>query len=169
MLEEESSVTAANLVIGLLVLGLVIYRQVIARPVRSNMRIPLILAVIGAVQAYQFLKGQHIDATIIAEFAGSLVLAAVFGFARAATVRLSFREGQWWSQGNWLTAILWVLSLAAHLGFDALVSGKHGHESLGQATILLYLAVTYGVQRLVVQARCQRLAIPSRPDVSGLA
>jgi hypothetical protein len=162
-------VTAASLVIGLLVLGFVIYRQVIPRPVRSSMRIPLILGVIGAVEAYQFLKGQHISVTIIGELAGSLVLAAVFGLARAATVRLSFRQGQWWSQGNWLTAILWVVSLAAHLGFDALVSGKHGHESLGQATILLYLAVTYAMQRLVVQARCQRLAIPSRPDVTGIA
>jgi hypothetical protein len=161
-------VTAANLVIGLLVLGLVIYRQVIPRPVKSNMRIVLILAVIGAVQAYQFLKGQHIDAVIIGELAGSLVLAAIFGFARAATVRLSFREGQWWSQGNWLTGILWVVSLAAHLGFDALVSGKHGHESLGQATVLLYLAVTYAAQRLVVQARCQRLAVPSQPGATGL-
>jgi hypothetical protein len=161
--------TAADLVIGVLVLGLVIYRQVIPRPVKANMRIVLILGVVGAVQAYQFLKGQHIDAVIIAELAGSLVLAAVFGFARAATVRLSFRQGQWWSQGNWLTGVLWVLSLAAHLGFDALVSGNHGHESLGQATILLYLAVTYAMQRLVVQARCQRLAIPSQPDVTGIA
>jgi hypothetical protein len=162
-------VTAADLVIGLLVLGLVIYRQVIPRPVKSSMRLPLILGVIGVVQAYQFLKGQHIDGTIIAELIGSLVLAAVFGLARAATVRLSFRQGQWWSQGNWLTAILWVVSLAAHLGFDALVSGQHGHESLGQATIVLYLAVTYAMQRLIVQARCQRLAIPSQTDVTRIA
>jgi hypothetical protein len=162
-------VTAADLVIGLLVLGLVIYRQVIARPVKSNMRLPLILGVIGVVETYQFLKGQHIGATIIAELIGSLVLAAVFGLARAATVRLSFRQGQWWSQGNWLTAILWVVSLAAHLGFDALVSGQHGHESLGQATILLYLAVTYAMQRLIVQARCQRLAIGSQTGVTGIA
>jgi hypothetical protein len=161
--------TAADLVIGLLVLGLVIYRQVIARPVKSNMRLPLILGVIGVVETYQFLKGQHIGVTIIAEFIGSLVLAAVFGLARAATVRLSFRQGQWWSQGNWLTAILWVVSLAAHLGFDALVSGQHGHESLGQATIVLYLAVTYAMQRLIVQARCQRLAIRSQTSVTGIA
>lgn len=67
------------------------------------MRIVAILAIIGIVQTYQFMKGQHIDATIIAELTGSLVLAAGFGVARAATVRLSFRQGQWWSQGTWLT------------------------------------------------------------------
>jgi hypothetical protein len=47
-----------------------------------------------------------------------------------------------------VTAILWILSLGAHLLFGALVSGRHGHASLGQATILLYLAVTYAMQRL---------------------
>jgi hypothetical protein len=162
-------VTAASLVIGILVLGLVIYRQVIPRRVNASMRILAILAVIGVVQTYQFLKGQHIDATIIAELAGSLVIAAVFGLARAATVRLSFRQGQWWMQGSWVTAILWVVSLGAHLGFDALVSGKHGHASLGEATILLYLAVTYAVQRLAVQVRCQRMAIPPQADMTGIA
>jgi hypothetical protein len=43
-------VTAAGLLIGLLVLGLVIYRQLIPRRVRSNWRIVLILAVTFSVQ-----------------------------------------------------------------------------------------------------------------------
>ncbi len=41
--------TAADLVIGILVLGLVIYRQLIPRRVKSNMRIVLILAVIEVI------------------------------------------------------------------------------------------------------------------------
>jgi hypothetical protein len=161
-------VTETNLVIGLLVLGLVIYRQVIARPVKANMRIVAILAVIGVVQTYDFMKGQHIGAEIIAELVGSLVLAAAFGIARAMTVKLSYRQGQWWMQGNWLTAILWIVSLACHLGFDALVGQQHGHASLGEATIVLYLAVTYAVQRSVIQLRCSRLAIPNQPGTPGL-
>jgi hypothetical protein len=71
-------VTAANPVIGILVLGLVIWRQLIPRRVRSNLRIMLILAVVGPVQTAQYLNGRHIDATIVAEIIGSLVLAAVF-------------------------------------------------------------------------------------------
>jgi hypothetical protein len=50
-----------------------------------------------------------------------------------------------------------------------LVSGRHGHASLGAATILLYLAVTYAVQRLAIQARCGRMAVPAQPDMTGLA
>ena len=50
--------TAANLLIGVLVLGLVIYRQLIPRRVRSNMRIVLVLAVIGLIETGQFLNGR---------------------------------------------------------------------------------------------------------------
>jgi hypothetical protein len=163
-------VTAASLLIGVLVLGLVIYRQLIQRRVRSNMRIVLVLAVIGLIETGQYLNGRHLDATLVAEILGSLVLAAVFGLARASTVKLFFRDGQWWSRGNWVTAILWVVSVAAHLGFDYLVGGRGaGSASFGNATILLYLAVTFAVQRMVVIARSQRMAIPSQSEITALA
>ena len=159
--------TAANLVIGILVLGLVIYRQLIPRRVKSNMRIVLILAVIGLIETGQYLHGRHLDATLIAEILGSLVLAAVFGLARASTVRLFYKDGQWWTRGSWVTAILWVASVAAHLGFDYLVGGP-GAGAFGNATVLIYLAVTYGVQRMVVIARSQRMAIPSQSEITSL-
>lgn len=121
--------TAANLLIGVLALGLVIYRQLIPRRVRSNWRIALILGALGL--TVQYFKGRHIDAVIIAEIGVSLILAAAFGLARASTVRLSYREGQWWSQGTWLTAVLWIVSVAAHLGFDYVVAG-HNPQRLRQ-------------------------------------
>ena len=161
--------TAANLLIGVLVLGLVIYRQLIPRRVRSNMRIVLILAVIGLIETGRYLNGRHLDATLIAEILGSLVLAAVFGLARASTVQVFFRDGQWWSRGSWVTAILWIVSVAAHLGFDYLVGGRGaGSASFGNATILLYLAVTFAVQRMVVIARSQRMTISGQNEATGL-
>jgi hypothetical protein len=50
------------------------------RPVRANMRLPLILAVIGVIELTQFFQHnqQHHDTTVVlAALAGSLVLAAV--------------------------------------------------------------------------------------------
>ena len=41
--------------------------------------------------------------------------------------------------------------------------------AFGNATILLYLAVTFGVQRMVVIARSQRMTIPSQNEATGLA
>ena len=160
--------TAASLLIGVLVLGLVIWRQLIPRRVRSNMRIVLVLAVIGLIQTGQYLHGRHLDATLIAEILGSLVLAGLFGLARAATVKLFLRDGQWWSRGSWVTAILWVVSVAAHLGFDYLVGGHGtGSTSFGNATLLLYLAVTFAVQRMVVIARSQRMSILGQNEVTA--
>ena len=61
-----------------------------------------------------------------------------------------------WSRGSWVTASLWIVALAAHLGYDALVAG-HRTDGVGGATIVLYLAVSLGIQRLVVHQRAQRL------------
>jgi hypothetical protein len=128
----------------------------------------LVLAVIGLIQTGQYLHGRHLDATLIAEILGSLVLAALFGLARASTVRLFFKDGQWWSRGSWVTAILWVVSAAAHLGSDYLAGGRGaGSTSFGNATIVLYLAVTFAVQRMVVMARSQRMPISAQHEVTA--
>jgi hypothetical protein len=57
---------------------------------------------------------------------------------------------------NWLTAVLWVVSLGVHLGYDYLVDGKNS-AGLGTASLLLYLGVTFTIQRLILQARAQRI------------
>jgi hypothetical protein len=44
-----------------------------------------------------------------------------------------------------------------------------GSTSFGNATILLYLAVTFAAQRLVVIARSQRMPISGQNEVTGLA
>ena len=58
--------TAVNLLIGLAVLALLVYRQLQVRPVRANFRLPLILAVIGVIQLSQFLKNDHHTGTVFA-------------------------------------------------------------------------------------------------------
>ena len=152
-----SSQTTLNLVIGVAVLALLIYRQLRARPVRGNQRLVLVLVVIGLIEAVQYMQKLHSVSVAIVALAGSLVLAAVFGAARAATVRLWVQDGQPWAQGNLLTAALWVLALAAHLGYDYLVGQHKDIGGIGTATVLLYLAVSLGVQRLIVTLRAQRL------------
>lgn len=149
--------SALNIVIAIAVLGLIIYRQVRPRPLRSTLRLPLLLAVIGLVELSSYLKTQHSQSALIAQLAGSLVLAAAFGAVRAMTVRLSYRQGQWWVQGSWLTAVLWVVSLAAHVGYDLLLGHGDQARQAGSATVLLYVAVTYTAQRLVAQARAARI------------
>jgi hypothetical protein len=61
--------------------------------------------------------------------------------------------------------VLWAVSLGAHLGYDALVAGGDGKGSLGRASVVLYLAVTFTVQRCVVLYRAQRLPLASGADL----
>lgn len=159
---DVSTAFVTNIVIGVAVLAFVVYRQLAVRRVRENYRLIIILAIIGIVQFSRFLSsnGHAISGGRIAiTLAGSAVLAAALGFLRAITVKIwRGPEGQLLRRGTWLTAVLWVVAVAAHLGFDALVAGGFGtkNASIGDATILLYLAVSFGVQQAVLLNRAQR-------------
>jgi hypothetical protein len=152
-----SSQSLLYLVIGVAVLGLLIYRQLSARPVQGNQRVVLILLIVGLVETAQYLQKTHAGSVAIAALVGSLVLAAVFGAMRAATVRIWLQDGQIWAKGNLLTAALWIVALAAHLGYDYLIGQHKGIGGLGDATLVLYLAISLAVQRVIVGARAQRL------------
>jgi uncharacterized membrane protein YhaH (DUF805 family) len=155
-----SSSDVISLVVGLAVLGLVLVRQLATRRLSESYRLSVILAVIGAVEFVDFLKGHPGNpGGIIAAVVGSLVLAAVFGVARALTVRVWRQGGQLMRKGTWITAVLWVIAVAAHYGYDDLVAGhitgKNG-SSVGNATVLLYLVISLAVQQFVLLARVKR-------------
>jgi hypothetical protein len=156
-----------DIVLGVAVLALLICRQLIARPVSaSTLRLLVILGVAGLLQTAQFLGQNHSGALTYGLIAGSLVLAAAFGALRAATVRIWIENGQAWSRGNWLTACLWAAAVAAHLGYDALVAHGHGDRGLGSATVVLYLAISLGFQRVIVLQRARRPQ-PGGPPAFG--
>ena len=101
----------AQIVIGVAVLALLIYRQLRTRPVNaSGLRIVAIIGVIGLVETYQFLQQHHPGAVTYAALLGSLALAAGFGILRAVTVRIWLQDGQPWSRGSWITAALWIVA-----------------------------------------------------------
>lgn len=162
-----SSQALTSVVIGVAVLGLLIYRQLVTRPVRGNQRVVLILGVIGVIEAAQYLQGRHLGVTAIIALAGSLVLAGAFGAARAATVRIWLQDGQAWMKGNLVTAGLWVLAVGAHLGYDYLIGQHNDIGGLGGATVVLYLAVSLAVQRGIVALRAQRLGLPAADRIGS--
>jgi hypothetical protein len=152
-----------GVLLGVAALAFVIYRQVIPRKVSSSaLRIIAIFAIIGIVETVQYFRatGNHVDGVTYAALGGSLVLAAAFGAARAFTVKLWAQDGQTWQKGTWLTGVLWILALAAHLGYDYLVAPGHGGKSVGDATALLYVAASLAIQRVIVQYRVRKLDLP---------
>ncbi|HXZ66659.1 MAG TPA: hypothetical protein VEH05_18110 [Streptosporangiaceae bacterium] len=152
-----SSQTTFELVLGIVVLGLLVYRQLRARPLRGSQRLLLILLIIGVIETGEYLQHQHAGTAAVVALAGSLVLAAAFGAVRAFTGRIWMQDGQPWVQGNVLTAALWVVALGAHLGYDYLVGQHRDIGDIGSVTVLLYLVVSLGVQRVVSSYRAQRL------------
>jgi hypothetical protein len=155
-----SGAAVVSVVIGLAVLAWVLFRQLSTRRLSENYRLSLILAIIGAVQFVDFLKGHPGNpGGITAAVTGSLVLAAAFGVARSLTVRVWRQGGQLLRKGTWVTALLWVIAVAAHYGYDDLVAGhitgKNG-SSVGNATVLLYLVISLTVQQFVLLARVKR-------------
>jgi hypothetical protein len=65
-LEAVSASAITNIVIGLVALAFVLYRQLQPRPVRDNMRLPLILGVIGVVELVQYLQHRPHGTGVIA-------------------------------------------------------------------------------------------------------
>lgn len=142
-----------EIVIGVAVVILLLARQVQKRSVKEDSRplIFLVLAVIGLVEAAQFVRSHPVGSEAILLVVASLVVAAIFGVIRAYTVRLWRENGQLFRQGNVLTIVLWLAAIGIHFGMDALIDSSA--KGLSTSTLLLYLAVTLGVQQVVVRYR----------------
>ncbi|MFD2467190.1 hypothetical protein [Amycolatopsis silviterrae] len=145
--------TFDNVLIGLVVLAWLMWRQL---QVRRADRPPVVLLVIGvlgvASLGVAIAKTTPTTAAILL-LAFSFVVAAGFGVARGYTMRLWYAGGTRWRQGNWRTAALWLVSFGVHLGLDIAVDAVNPVPGLGGASILLYLAISLAAQRLTVRSR----------------
>jgi hypothetical protein len=149
----------ASIAVGILVLSYVMFRQLQKRSVRADAKptLLLILALVGVIDLVQFLHGHPVHATGIAMLVASLVLAAGFGVARAYTIRLWRENGLLYRQGNVVTLLLWLVGIAVHFGADTLIDGDGASKGLASAALVLYIAISFGVQRLVVNSRARSL------------
>jgi hypothetical protein len=56
-----------------------------------------------------------------------------------------------------LTILLWLIAIGAHFGADVLIDHSGSAKGLATTALTLYIAVSFGVQRIVVQARAAAL------------
>ena len=154
-----------NVVVGLLVLGWILMRQMSPRRVADSPKGALIVTVIGLVSAAQFVDHHHLSVLALATMVVSALLGAAFAVARGFTVRIwRDEQGTAWSRGTATTLVLWFVGLAAHVGLD-MVAG-HG---AGSATIVLYIGTMLLAQLVVVQWRARSIAtMPDKQTVSAL-
>jgi hypothetical protein len=150
----------------------VLYRQRRVRRVRLRFstRVPVVLLLLGLFQFVHYTDTHSLGAEVSALVIGSFVVgAAAFGAIRALTVRLwPFAKGVV-QQATWLTMGLWVVSVGVHFSTSAVISSLHGPVGVTGASLLLYLAISLGVQNAVVQRRAIRFLMRGSDGTSGFA
>jgi hypothetical protein len=148
-----------NVAVGVVVLALLLWRQLQPRRVREDgaLRLTVILLVIGVFQAYPVLSKTSLSGIVLVLLGAGLVSGAVFGTLRAHTTKLWINENEVWRQGTWLTLVLWLVAVGLHFGIDYLSERQGAPAGLGSSTIVLYLAVTLGIQRFITQQRALKL------------
>jgi hypothetical protein len=151
-----------NILLGLLIVAVIVVRQLMVRPVREEARVVLVLvlAVYGLAALSRSMHGHHVSAAVIAVLVASLVGAAALGGIRALTVRVwRDPDGQLMRRGTVITAALWIVSIAVHVGADVWLAKLSNIAGLGASTVAIYLAVTWGTQGTVLRSRASRLGL----------
>lgn len=153
------AMNAIQLVLIAAVIVLVIGRRFAGQPLRAqSLVIPVGLT---AWAGYQ-LAGVHLTGADIGFLLISVVLGLGSGAARGITVHLYSRDGHLWMRYRWLTAVVWVASIALRVG---LVAGGHltGVGLSASSTILLTLGVSLIAEAGVVGARAAHTGVPYAP------
>lgn len=149
-----------NIALGFLALALILYRQLKTRKVKeeSSLRLILILGGIGLLECVGAAKKYPPTAAVVALMLGGVAVGAAFGIWRGAVVSLwRDTDGTAWRRGNWLSVMLWIPSIAGHVGIDFLVQRTPHMQALSSASILIYLGISLGVQNETVRLRASRL------------
>jgi hypothetical protein len=161
-----------DLVLDAAVFAWVLYRQRRVRRVRLRFstKVPVLLSLLGLFQFLHYTEthslGAEVSGLVIASF---VVGGAIFGAIRGLTVRLTPLGKGVVQQATWLTIGLWVVSIGVHFSTSAVVSSLHGPIGVTAASVLLYLAISLGVQNTVVHHRAVRLLMRGGATTGGFA
>ena len=122
---------------------------------------PLVLTAIGLFQLHSGVGLDRIGLGDGAWLAGALVLGLVLGAVRAATVRLSSRDGALLARYTPATLAVWVLSIAGNAGFGMLAAAAGAHPD-GRP---LQLCIGVGLlgESLVLGMRALSTGLPFSP------
>jgi hypothetical protein len=144
---------------GVLAVLYILNRQRRIRPVPRllGLRFPIVLGVVGLIDLLSYTGNHHPSHSAYLWVLATLIVGGVIlGAIRALTVKIWTSNNWVVRQGTGLTMALWVVSLALHFLSGANAPGA-GAGDLEASSFLLYVAVTYGVQRYVVHRRAMPL------------
>jgi len=140
-----------QVIVGIAVLGWIVANQLRVRQFSvRRLRVAGILGVIGLVEVATSAGTHPVSVVGWTLLVTGLVIGAALGLLRAATVRLWVRDGAVYTQGHALTAALWIVGIAVHVGLDLLARAiAPSADAVDASSVLLFIAVGLGVQGLV--------------------
>jgi hypothetical protein len=151
---------------GVLAVLYILNRQRRIRPLPRllGLRFPVFLGVVGLIDLLSYADTHHPSHSAYLWVLVTLIVGGVIlGVIRAFTVKIWTSNNWVVRQGTGLTMALWVVSLALALLTGANAPGV-GAGNLEASSFLLYLAITYGVQRYVLHRRAAPLWDALGPD-----
>lgn len=159
----NTSVTTLVLVAAVLVW--ILYRQTQVKAVKEQRPylIMLILGAVGLVETIQLGSQVSIPVEGYVFMVVGLASGALFGLLRGSLLHVWRSNGVLMRKGNWVTIALWIVGLAIHLGLDQVATAmapaadRGFTETLGSASIPLYLGIALAAQRFALLAKARRL------------
>lgn len=168
-----------QVVIGIAVLGWIIGNQLRVRQFSPRrLRVAAVLGIVGLVEIVSTAGARPVSVVGWTLLVTGLVIGAALGLLRAATVRLWVRDGAVYTQGHAMTAALWMVGIGTHVGLDVLARViAPSADAVEASSVLLFIAVSLGVQGLMTLRRARSLpgarvldgvraagSDPSKPD-----
>jgi hypothetical protein len=157
-----------QVIVGIVVLGWILFNQLRVRQFTARrLRVAGILGIVGVVEVASSAGTHPVSVVGWTLLVTGLVIGAALGLLRAATVTLWVRDGVVWTQGHALTAALWIVGIAVHIGLDLLARAiAPSADVVNASSVLLFIAVSLGVQGLVTLRRAQ--ALPGARVLEGV-
>lgn len=159
---------ALQVILGIAVLGWILYNQLRVRVFSPRrLRVAAVLGVVGLGEVVSAAGAHPVSVVGWTLLVTGLLVGAALGLLRAATVRLWVDDGVVHTQGHAMTAALWIVGIGVHLGLDVLARViAPSAETLNTSSVLLFLALSLGVQGLMTVRRAR--ALPGAPVLAGM-
>jgi hypothetical protein len=157
-----------QMIVGIAVLGWIVSNQLRVRQFTARrLRLARILGIAGLVEVVSTAGAQPVSVAGWTLLVLGLVIGAALGLLRAATVKLWVRDGAVYTQGHAMTAALWIVGIAVHVGLDLLARAiAPSADAVDASGVLLFIAVSLGVQGLVTMQRAR--ALPGARILDGV-
>lgn len=157
-----------QVIVGIAALGWILYNQLRVRQFSPRrLRVAGTLGVVGLVEVASAAGAHPVSTVGWTLLVTGLVVGVALGLLRAATVKLWVRDGVVYTQGHAMTAALWIVGVGIHIGLGVLAREiAPSTDSVNASSVLLFIAVSLGVQGLMTIRRAQSL--PGPPVLAGV-